>query len=71
MGIGDRGEISNFPTPPQAVWQDDFKAPPMHWWMDTPTTSEAAELDSGDGRVLVLDATDPFPVDDCPVYSAN
>ena len=58
-------------VPPQAVWQDDFEAPPMHWWMDELPTWEAPELDLGDGRVLVLDATDPSPADYCPEYSGN
>ena len=57
--------------PPQWGWSDDFEAPPIDWWMGEPLEAEAPERDFGDGRVLVLDATDPFPVDDCPVYSGN
>ena len=57
--------------PPQWGWSDDFEAPPIDWWKDESPAWEAPELDFGDGRVLVLDATDPFPVDDCPVYSGN
>ena len=57
--------------PPQWGWSGDFEAPPINWWIDESPTWEAPELDFGDGRVLVLDATEPLPVDDCPVYSGN
>ena len=54
--------------PPQWGWSDDLQAPTINWWMeDEPPMWEAPELDLGDGRVIVLDATDPFPADDCPV----
>ena len=51
-------------VPPQVVRQDGSGVPPMRWWMDEPPTWEAFELDLGDDSVLVLDATDPFPVND-------
>jgi hypothetical protein len=58
--------------PPQWGWSDDFEAPPADWWHgENDAEWQAPELDLGDGRVLVLDGTNPFPVDDCPVYSGD
>jgi hypothetical protein len=36
------------------VWQNDFNAPPMHWWMDEAPTWEAPELDLGDVKNLTV-----------------
>jgi len=35
--------------------------PPAEWWAGPEPAWQAPELDLGDGRVLVLDAGDPFP----------
>ncbi len=37
------------------------------WHGENDAEWQAPELDLGGGRVIVLDATDPFAVDDCPV----
>lgn len=56
-------------VPPQWGWSDEIGPPPEDWWIGEETMWEAPELDFGDGRVLVLDAGDPFPVDDLPVFA--
>ena len=56
-------------VPPQWGWSDEIGPPPADWWCGEEAVWEAPELDFGDGRVLVLDAGDPFPVDDLPVFA--
>ena len=56
-------------VPPQWGWSDETDPPPADWWCGEEAVWEAPELDFGDGRVLVLDVGDPFPVDDLPVFA--
>jgi hypothetical protein len=56
-------------VPPQWGWSDEIGPPPENWWIGDEPIWSAPELDFGDGRVLVLDAGDPFPVDDLPVFA--
>ena len=56
-------------VPPQWGWSDEIGPPPENWWIGEEAVWEAPELDFGDGRVLVLDVGDPFPVDDLPVFA--
>ena len=57
-------------VPTQWGWRDEIEAPAEIWWSGEEPAWAAPELDFGDGRVLVLDASDPFPADDLPVYAA-
>ena len=55
--------------PPQWGWSDDIEPPPPDWWLGaTPDPWQEPEFDFGDGRALSLDAADPFPPDDVPVF---
>ena len=55
--------------PTQWGWRDEIEAPPSDWWCVEEPVWSAPEFDFGDGRVRVLDAGDPFPMDDLPVYA--
>ncbi len=56
-------------VPPQWGWSDEIGPPPEDWWIGDESVWAAPELDFGDGRTLVLDAGDPFPMDNLPVYA--
>jgi hypothetical protein len=58
-------------VPPHAIWRDDFDESPPDRWADAEPIWEAIELDLGDGRSLVLDASDPFPEEEWVVSRAN
>jgi hypothetical protein len=63
----------DLPPPPDPPFDIETMEPldvPPEWGWD-PDTWEAPELALGDGQVLVLDADDPFPKDQSPVYQAN
>ncbi|MBL9151726.1 MAG: hypothetical protein JNK37_04560 [Verrucomicrobiales bacterium] len=56
-------------VPLQWGWSDDIEPPPPEWWLGgTCDPWQAPESDLGDGRALSLDAADPFPPDDVPVF---
>ena len=57
--------------PPQWGWTDEVEAPPVEWWLEEEPAWEAPELALDEERILVLDADDPFPADEWPVYAAN
>lgn len=55
--------------PPQWGWSDDIEPPPPDWWLGaTPDPWKEPVFDFGDGCALILDAADPFPPDDVPVF---
>ncbi|MCC6884195.1 MAG: hypothetical protein IT576_18690 [Verrucomicrobiales bacterium] len=54
-------------VPSQWGWSDEIGPPPEDWWIGGESVWAAPELDFGDGGVLVLDAGNPFPMDDLPV----
>ncbi|MDF1852921.1 MAG: transposase [Verrucomicrobiales bacterium] len=58
-------------VPPQWGWNDEIEPPPEDWWRGEEAAWQAPELPLDDGRVLVLDADDPFPADEWPVYRAD
>jgi hypothetical protein len=49
-----------------------IEPPPEDWWRSHGDLEwQAPELPLDDGQVLVLDAEDPFPADEWPVYRAD
>ena len=59
-------------VPPQWSWSDEIEPPPEDWWRSHGDLEwQAPELPLDDGQVLVLDAEDPFPADEWPVYRAD
>jgi hypothetical protein len=56
---------------PQQSWSDEIEPPPAEWWSGEEPGWNAPEVTLDDGRVLVLDADDPVPADEWPVYLAN
>jgi len=71
---GRGGQIkrwSPIEVPPHAIWRDDFDESPPDRWADAEPIWEAIELDLGDGRSLVLDASDPFPEEEWALSGAN
>ena len=59
-------------VPPQWGWSDEIEPPPEDWWRGAGDCEwQAPELPLDDGQVLVLDAEDPFPADEWPVYRAD
>lgn len=58
--------------PPQWGWSDEVEPPPEDWWRGEHNGEwHAPELTLCDGRILVLDADDPCPADDWPVFQAD
>ena len=57
--------------PQQWGWSDEIEPPPEDWWRGEVAAWQAPELPLDDGQVLVIDADDPFPADDWPVYRAD
>jgi hypothetical protein len=58
-----------YPRPSGGAGAEGLKKGILISWCGEEAVWEAPELDFGDGRVLVLDAGDPFPVDDLPVFA--
>jgi hypothetical protein len=59
-------------VPPQWSWSDVIEPPPEDWWRSHSDLEwQAPELPLDDGQVLVLDAEDPFPADEWPVYRVD
>ncbi len=58
-------------VPVQWGWSDKIEPPPEDWWRGDDLEWQAPELPLDDGQVLVLDAEDPFPADEWPVYQAD
>jgi hypothetical protein len=59
-------------VPPQWSWSDVIEPPPEDWWRSHGDLEwQAPELPLDDGQVVVLDAEDPFPVHEWPVYRAD
>jgi len=57
--------------PSQWGWSDEIEPPPEDWWRGEEAAWQAPELPLDDGRVLVLDADDPYPADEWPVYRVD
>jgi len=50
----------------------EIEPPPEDWWRGEDEAEwQAPELPLDDGQVLVLDAGDPFPAEEWPVYRAD
>ena len=58
-------------APGQRDWSDEPEPPPAEWWSGEEPGWDAPEVTLDDGRVLILDADDPMPAEEWPVYLAN
>ena len=58
-------------APPHAIWRDDFEEFGPDRWDEAEPPWEVPELDLGDGRLLVIDAPDPFPKEEWAVAGVN
>ena len=68
----DESNLEPLDVPPQWGWSDEIESPPEDWWRGLGDSEwQAPELPLDDGQVLVLDADDPFPADDWPVYRTD
>ena len=54
-----------------AILCSGIEPPPEDWWRGEETAWKALELPLDDGHVLVLNAEDPFPADESPVYRVD
>lgn len=62
-------------APPQAIWRDNFEGFEPERGTEAEPVWEAPELELelelGDGRRLVLDASDPFPEEEWTICRAT
>jgi len=53
-------------------WSNVIEPPHDDWWRSHSDLEwQAPELPLDDGQVLILDAEDPFPADEWPVYRVD
>ena len=58
-------------VPRQWGWSDEIEAPPVDWWSGEESAWKAPELALDEERILILDADDPVPADEWPVYAGH
>ncbi len=55
-------------VPPNWGWSDEIGPPPEEWWQSNGPEWQAPELPLDDGNTLVLDAPEPLPPEEFPVF---